>query len=170
MYSLGVLGLLLIAVGVGLHTFALFTASTGFALNGLTLDGWNLMVSADECLYYESLMSMAFILAAVAVLGIAMQCYRAYTYNGCEKYTSVGMYSKVVMLCLTVVIYLQGSATTQSRLLTTCQGVVFDAHTFVFAAGITTLVGVVLFADSGHCLYHRLSLWRRRGFSSMYNA
>ena len=164
MYYLGVLGLLPIIGGAVLHSLALFTAPTGFALSGLSLDGWNLMVSSDECLYYESLMSIAFLLAAVAVLAILVQCYRAYTYHGCEKYQSVGTLSKLSMLCLTVVIYLQGSATTQSRLLDTCQGVEFDEHTLVFAAGITTLIGIVLFADSGHCLYYQLGI-KNKGYS-----
>ena len=130
------IALLTILVGVVFHSLALFTPGIDFVID----------LTHDPCLFYSTLMTVAFCFAVLAVLAVAYQWYTRHTDESgrVNRRLSTNYCQPIMQISLVLVIYLQLLAIEQSRTLTTCQSVDFEARNFVFAAGLITTIGTTL--------------------------
>lgn len=132
------IGLLIVLVGVVFHSLALFTPGIDFVID----------LTHNPCLFYSTLMTAAFCFAVLAVLAMAYQWYIQQTDQSGRTNrhfsTMSGYCQPIMQVSLVLVIYLQLLAIEQSRTLTTCQSVDFEARNFVLTAGLLTTIGTTL--------------------------
>ena len=132
------IALLIILVGVVFHSLALFTPGIDFVID----------LTHDPCLFYSTLMTAAFCFAVLAVLAMVYQWYTQETdHSGRVNRrlpTMYGYCQPIIQVSLVLVIYLQLLAIEQSRALTTCQTLDFEARNFVLTAGLLTTIGTTL--------------------------